>query len=543
MLSARLLQSAIWPNAVAVAALLPLLLFGIFRIGAGRRRSGVIVAALTGGLCLLAARPHVIVGAAPLLLASGTTALALSRRKAVALGDLALAAFLAAALGAPSTVPAAILLPETSRSSGIDRPTRDLFALAEGGNLDQVFLPVDGPRRWPEAAAYPGFLVALLAVAGVFLALRRRSFFPRGLFSGLLAGGAIGLLFAFGERGPLALVADFPLLKGFRIPARYLTSWALALALASGLALAALLRQTRRPGLLASVALLGLAGDLVVHARGAAPTAPSAIYSIEPTIATSVARARETDEAGFPRRAWSLVPPPLLWFFSDAEKLNLAQRAEPLYGAIGMTFGLEMVGGSGPSPARWKSLFAGVDERRAELAGAGALVLPAPGGKPGVPSFDVRRFNGLPRAIVVPKAVVLRRSDSGAAVLDARFDPRRTVVLEEGASVSHDTRWTRSAGSVRLVERGPGRLTLDATLPGDGVLVVFDTFEKGWRARVDGGRPQPVLAADAAFQGVRLSSGRHVVELRYRPPGLGAGIAVAAVGVLGIAIVAFRFAR
>jgi hypothetical protein len=352
------------------------------------------------------------------------------------------------------------------------------------------------------------------------------------MFTGIVVGAAIGLLFAFGEKGPLGFVANLPLIRGFRIPARYLTSWSLGLALASALALSALLSRTRRPSVIAGVCVLVLATDLVLHARRSAPAGPSSVYSTEPVLASLLRARLGKDELGFPRRVWSVVLPPLLWLFDDREKLTLAGSSEPLYGAIGMNFGFEMVGGSGPSPARWKSLFVGIDARRAELAGAGALVLPAPSG------FALSGFPGLPRAVVVPEAVVVRPGRALAAVLDPGLDPRHTAVLEQGSDLEVDPRWTTTA-TLRLVSRGPGRLKLAAALPGDGVLVVFNTFEKGWGAKVDG-VTQPVVVADYAFQGVRIPAGRHEVELRYRPRGLAAGIAAAAVGALGLVICAFR---
>jgi hypothetical protein len=540
MLSARLLQSAIWPNAVAVAALLPIVLLGIFRIASGRRRSGVITAAISGGLCLLAARPHVLVGAAPILLAFTATVLFLSRRRGAAIGDLALALLLAVALGAPSLVPTAVLYPETSRAGGFARADRDSAFFSTTAELDQVFLPTDGPRRWPEAAAYPGWLVGLLFTVGLVLAVRRRDF-PRALFFGLAVGGAIGLLFAFGERGPLGLIADLPLLRGFRIPARYLTSWSLALALGSAVALSSLLRRSRNPSLVAAVCLIGLTADLVLHARQAAPTAPAAVYSTAPDVVSAIRPELENDEAGFSRRVWSVAGPALLWFFDDGEKIAIARRFEPLYGAIGMMSGFEMVGGAGPSSARWKSLFAGVSSRKASLAGAGALILPAPVSvreSPGIPRIVVRRFSGLPRAFVVPEAIVVPRSRAVSATLDERLDPRRTVVLEEGSSLAADTRWASRSGWARLLSRAPGRVKLAASLPGNGVLVVLNTFEQGWRATVDG-HPEPILAADAAFQGVRLRAGEHLVELAYRPRGLATGISAAALGILGLVLCGF----
>jgi uncharacterized membrane protein YfhO len=90
------------------------------------------------------------------------------------------------------------------------------------------------------------------------------------------------------------------------------------------------------------------------------------------------------------------------------------------------------------------------------------------------------------------------------------------------------------------VSRAPGRLSLRASLPAEGVLVVFNSFEKGWQALVDG-TAQPVLPADAAFQGIRLPVGDHVVELRYRPRGLVAGISVGVAGLLGLILAAARF--
>jgi hypothetical protein len=542
MICARMVQSAIWPNAVAAAALLPIVLLGIFRIARGHRRSGIVLTAISGGLCVLTARPQVIVGAVPLLVAAVSTAIILSERKWRVLGDLAIAAVLAALLGAPSVVPAAVLRPETSRAEGLARSSRDLSPLAAGGDLDQVFLPVDGPGRWPEAAAYPGVLVAFLVAAGVVLTLRRRNDFPHALFAGLLAGGLVGLLFAFGERGPFGLIADFPLIRGFRIPARYLTSWSLALAIGSAIVLSRLVRDSRRPRAIAAACLVGLSFDLILHARQAAPSAPSSLYSTEPDLGPALRRMLTADEVGFPRRLWSFVFPPFVWSYPDSEKPIVAKKFEPFYGAFGMSWGFESVAGNGPSPRRWKLLFAQPSARLARLAGVGALVLPGqrPATLQTAPSpILVQRFSGFPRAIVVPEAVVVEPSRAIAATLDESLDLQSTAVLEEGSPLARDPRWDSEKPSVRLVSRAPGRLSLKALLPGDGVLIVFNSYEKGWRAEVNGAA-LPVLPADGAFQGMRLPAGEHAVELRYRPPGLPAGVAVGILGILGVILAAAR---
>jgi uncharacterized membrane protein YfhO len=151
----------------------------------------------------------------------------------------------------------------------------------------------------------------------------------------------------------------------------------------------------------------------------------------------------------------------------------------------------------------------------------------------------VQRFSGFPRAIVVPEAVVVPSSAAIAATLDESLDLRSTAVLEEGSALARDPRWDSGNPSVRLLSRAPGRLSLKALLPGDGVLVVFNSYEKGWRAEVNGAAVR-VLPTDGAFQGLRLPAGEHVVELRYWPPGLVAGISVGVAGLLGLILAAAR---
>jgi uncharacterized membrane protein YfhO len=60
---------------------------------------------------------------------------------------------------------------------------------------------------------------------------------------------------------------------------------------------------------------------------------------------------------------------------------------------------------------------------------------------------------------------------------------------------------------------------------GPGYLVTRDSFAPGWTATVDGGAA-PVLRANGKHRAVAVPTGRHVVDLRYRPPGLAPGLAM-----------------
>lgn len=61
-----------------------------------------------------------------------------------------------------------------------------------------------------------------------------------------------------------------------------------------------------------------------------------------------------------------------------------------------------------------------------------------------------------------------------------------------------------------------------ATVEHDGTcdLVIAQTFDGGWLARIDGGSEHPVLQVDGGFQAVRIEgSGTHRVTFRYEPRG------------------------
>jgi uncharacterized membrane protein YfhO len=105
--------------------------------------------------------------------------------------------------------------------------------------------------------------------------------------------------------------------------------------------------------------------------------------------------------------------------------------------------------------------------------------------------------------------------------------------VESTGSLRRQRGWEIESGSVRLLNRDTGSLALSAKLPAEGLLVVFESFEKGWHATVDG-RPAPISRTDGAFLGVRLGRGNHVVQFNYRPRGLLEGMGLAGIGLLGL---------
>jgi len=70
---------------------------------------------------------------------------------------------------------------------------------------------------------------------------------------------------------------------------------------------------------------------------------------------------------------------------------------------------------------------------------------------------------------------------------------------------------------------------------GEGALLLhLDTPDRGWRYAVDGQRVQ-VVRGVGILQGVPVPPGEHVVEARYRPPGLGVGVGITLLALLVMA--------
>ena len=102
-----------------------------------------------------------------------------------------------------------------------------------------------------------------------------------------------------------------------------------------------------------------------------------------------------------------------------------------------------------------------------------------------------------------------------------------------------------SGDALGKLELGPERLSLDVDLAAPGLLVVNEASYPGWSASVDG-QPHELLTVNFMLRGLALGAGRHLIEMRYRPPGYTQGIAIslaalaATVGLFGAGLWAER---
>lgn len=105
-------------------------------------------------------------------------------------------------------------------------------------------------------------------------------------------------------------------------------------------------------------------------------------------------------------------------------------------------------------------------------------------------------------------------------------------------SPGHQAAWTASqpgASSLEILALQPSRLSARALLAEERLAASSVYQDDGWRVLLDG-RPWPATVANGPFVASWLPAGEHRVELLYRAPGLIAGLILAALAILALAL-------
>jgi hypothetical protein len=153
----------------------------------------------------------------------------------------------------------------------------------------------------------------------------------------------------------------------------------------------------------------------------------------------------------------------------------------------------------------------------------------------------IYRVAGSARVRFVPSAVLVKSEQEAAArLLAAGFDPTREILLHDAPHSaveggSRDASPRKTAGRAELIREDSRELVIDAQAPGDGFLLLADSYYPGWSADVDG-VPTPIYRANIAVRAIRLAKGRHVVRFVYEAPGFFRGLLVTLVALAVLSI-------
>jgi hypothetical protein len=149
--------------------------------------------------------------------------------------------------------------------------------------------------------------------------------------------------------------------------------------------------------------------------------------------------------------------------------------------------------------------------------------------------FGILQRPPTPRAFLVHRTRAARDSAEAIAALPSIRVFEEALVFS-GAPIL-DGAGTKTA--VPLRRPFPERIEASVEAPKQGLLVVAEHYDPGWRAQVDG-RDVPVYATDVIVLGIPVPEGHHEVRLRYIPVGFIPGVFCAALTALVLGVLAIR---
>jgi membrane protein YfhO len=375
--------------------------------------------------------------------------------------------------------------------------------------------------------------------------------------------------FAADEWGPVLLSFQ----GARRTPAELLAPTALRVLVATGLAMLVLGLALRRPDLRSAAPIAALVGtvavaDLALAHHDPSPLAPKAVLAYRPAAAEVIRRephsrifSYDYADPGLPlRQRPPAVRPETLAHGRNERDVPWAQviaAQQRLYPSLLNLWGLEgsfdrdtlglyppylsqlMLGERAyeGTPAMTKVLRMGSVSHVVALHDDGFEALTPVARLPGLLVEDVRVFrvpDSFPRVYAVGYARVADGREALRILGDPEFDPAREVILPTGTSAAAAAPFS---GAARVVEWRPDRIRLESRFEQPGYLVLAESYDPGWHARVDG-TSVPVLRANIGLRAVHVPAGTHAIDLFYRPIALTVGVALSALAAAAAAAAA-----
>lgn len=121
--------------------------------------------------------------------------------------------------------------------------------------------------------------------------------------------------------------------------------------------------------------------------------------------------------------------------------------------------------------------------------------------------------------------VVETLAEAAANVQSADFHPSEDAVVE---APGENFAASSAPATVRVVSYAPSAIRLETVASAPSFLVATESYYPGWEATIDG-IPTRVYPTDAAFRGVSIPAGTHIVDFRFVPKTLYRSAAVSAI--------------
>jgi hypothetical protein len=156
------------------------------------------------------------------------------------------------------------------------------------------------------------------------------------------------------------------------------------------------------------------------------------------------------------------------------------------------------------------------------------------------PLHVYRDPQAMPRAFWVGEARHVPENEAEKAISSTQFDPRREVVLEKTggstASAKPSSEATRFVPATVLSYTATN-LSLRATAPAAGHLVVMDSIYPSWKVSIDG-QAAPLYPANWVGRALPFPAGEHTVKMHFEPQSVRFGTFITLLTLTGISAMA-----
>jgi hypothetical protein len=158
---------------------------------------------------------------------------------------------------------------------------------------------------------------------------------------------------------------------------------------------------------------------------------------------------------------------------------------------------------------------------------------------PAAPYREYRVYENLralPRAWLTTRARVAYEGDQlkliRGQIIDPDFDPRTTALVDHETAAKLDkvlltetSNADADSGNASILRRRPTTLLVEADAAKSSLLVMSEMFYPGWTAKLDG-KEVDLWRVNYNLRGVLVPTGKHIIELNYRPRALVEGAVV-----------------
>lgn len=118
----------------------------------------------------------------------------------------------------------------------------------------------------------------------------------------------------------------------------------------------------------------------------------------------------------------------------------------------------------------------------------------------------------LPRAFFAQEVVVAKDEAELAQIMEGQgFNPVQTIIIYQQIDMGNF-----GVGKVEDISMSSNKIEISTNSDKDGLLFVSDTYDPGWRVKIDG-QDAEVIVANGALKSVFVPEGEHQVIFKYRP--------------------------